>query len=1356
MDLLVDSEWQDRLEWVYQSALDTYLQPDASEEVSAATWFIRKVKEVFDSSASLEGTPLILFAGIESLIEFSVKDRLFKSRVLVHSDHVAFQRSVELLKDVYLSPEQQLVEQIASARLSARTAREKVDNHTQPGEVLELMVPLARHLYQVHIQNPECSTLPVEHEYEMDGFNRSLLRNWRRLLESGGVRVLNHSEIGAQEDVPKSSVLNCYPYFSFHEIDREYMLMVAVNTLNEAELDEKVLPEFRIPTITLAVVRQAELYEQKKNLPQLASYLNQLFDRLETTVIAYRFQLALEASSGEASAISRYWYSTGVVNLLGTGVDQAALEDEDVLDFWDRFVTEVLCARIPGVNRTEVYPFDRVYIMDWTGANEDTKASTIRVRVLETAIRSRDPRDLNQHLSSLKRGDRELKDFDVVDKIIKYRTNFELTKPSDLGDEFELKPLNQQGFDDVDLSGLKYRFEVTPPGKDELPQERLFKMVIQMLRLGNFKPDGSTTDAFDDERAKIWGFFQNMGIAYQYRHGLNLEREAPALHAMQRAYFEMLESFILSDSNTSGNGAKEASRRRLGKVVYIAYDPSLHTETTDKALGSDSEGNRLIPRNARFSMALVADDDPEKSAAELDAEKKDLRLLIELIIRQQLRDKKREKQALRKRMGILKQTLDQFMHRLRGEDIPPAVKERVENLWRGLSPLLETEKRKLDRVVIDPTSGGVIESLFQEIIEKDYSGLDLLGMLNRMRDVNCGPYIEKGYCDRGPTVTYLPSIIPGMTLRVPLGLVRESFEVMYKNACEAACTKNAPSTRNVTVQVQARPDHADSSGRNWFVDLIVENTTAPIPAATLARLNADTPVTIGENKDKLISTGIGVATSRSQLKDGVGKGADIRYVLIARDRLQARMTLPAILNQVKEQAHQVEPEIGSVVDAREEESGIPETDYVLYVEDTEDIAKKNIDYLRARFASCGLGLKWTRSFEKASEALKANIPRLVITDLDILQKDIDSQSDPKWGRHLLDSIFKLADPTGARPPVWIVSGKEVEECRGFICGCRSFKQSGYEMVEVGSNTDLLKVGQVSLLKSVKLLQDCEAATSALDGLAVENDGIPVKLIDTFPTEAGIEYLSASLGKKDFDKKLAAYFDSNKSRDVFNRIFVAKAAAANQKDLSDVLVSWFSHPGMPDLEIPDEPPRQLSDTTTHKTVVLSLVLDSALAGEMPLNFSHWCLCRNIVLHSGSLTDQNVADLWFGHIKDRKGIFSVIRHDLNSSASRFPKLADSAMKLRELVNRTEACLVADINDEQIMHSPVPREELSNQIDAVKTFQPGDRSVTFKEIAEAGFMLKQFTRDLPVDEKIRYQRLERGLSVLTNLMGGLGGKL
>lgn len=47
IESLGDSEWQDRLECVYQAALDAYLQPDASEEISAATWFIHKARKAF-------------------------------------------------------------------------------------------------------------------------------------------------------------------------------------------------------------------------------------------------------------------------------------------------------------------------------------------------------------------------------------------------------------------------------------------------------------------------------------------------------------------------------------------------------------------------------------------------------------------------------------------------------------------------------------------------------------------------------------------------------------------------------------------------------------------------------------------------------------------------------------------------------------------------------------------------------------------------------------------------------------------------------------------------------------------------------------------------------------------------------------------------------------------------------------------------------------------------------------------------------------------------------------------------------------------------------------------------------------
>lgn len=1351
-------DWAARLENLYQKTLDEFLQPQADIEDYATTWFIRTAHKEFPNTGEVAASPICLFSHIEYLIEFSVRERVYQSKVVFPdslTNRDEFVRAVEILRDTFLNPRQDLVENGARERLLQRTAREKKVAVSEPVELYELMVPISRHLYQAHgqlaVHNGAFDDL-----YEVDGFNRSLLRNWKRINEEGAVRISGQSE-ALGEKISKSSVLNCYPYFCIHEIDARHSLMIVVNSLNENDLDEKVIDDQRIPCVTLAIIRTPDNVVSEDDRSLLCAYLNQLFDRLETTVTAYRFQLAMDASAGEAAAISRYWYGTGVVNLLGSGGEMAALEEEDVIDFWDRFVVEVLCARIPGIRNTEAYPFDRVYIMDWTGANEGEAADFVRLRVLEAALRSKNPQDLNQHLVSAQRVGQNLNKFDLVDKVIKHRLDFEVQYFADR-QKFGLDLKTSQGFDRELDKSVEFHFE--KPDDDDKAIELMLKMVLQMLRRDTFEQvtDKTDEDAFnlDASRGLLWALYQDMGIAYHYRHGLDLEKEIPSLFSLQSAYDTCLRSGLTRANELKDKVAQVAGsqKKTLSKVVYISYDPSLHPDTTEKIVENGVEKvDHLIPADRRFTMILVADDDPLKSSAEIEAEKKDLRLLIEMIVRQQLRDRKRERGALRKRLNILSQTLNQFVHRLNAEQLPERTKQNIMDIYEGLKPLLETNRRQLEPVSISPESGGLLEVLYLSGDRKGKGFDSVRSMLEDWRNANCQPYLSQGRCDGLAKLEYLRPTSPWLDLKIPKGVVRECFEVMFKNACEAASSERSGRVGEVVVQVLSRPDVHDKSGNSWFVELIVENTTQRIPAETIANLNSEVPTVLGENKSKIHSTGIGVATARSQLKDGVGHGADIRYVMIAPDRIQARMVLPARLNVswLTEKADEVRSVACREGNQTAPTSAVGKKPTILYVEDNIQIAQDNLKFLKDMVSEDKYSIEWSSTFKGADsilKALKPASPVLVITDLDILKDDKSTHSDSKYGMLLLNSIFKSGADSKTPPPVWVVSGKTTGECEQLIAGCSDFGTSGYRVADDCCCAEPLAPGSLCLLKGVKWLDKSDIARAALERLAGTKEFQEFTQGDFHDVASEVRFTSGRLGKPTFDKKLSEYFEESKGLDDFRSIFVAAATAVTKEDLARVLSSWFKHQGMRDLELLEDATKPLYDTMIHKTIVLSLKVTPELTSNLPLGFSHWCVTRNIVVHSSDVSDQTIATLWFQTVKDRKGIFSVLRHDLNSLGLRFPDLVDDVQTMRERVNRADNMLSVMMNEEVFVHSDDPVNEVLSQLKLLSVPESGECAKMLRVVEELSGFLRTFIRKLPENEAQGYLRLELGLDSLYQL--------
>src|SRR5262249_18574975 len=146
-------------------------------------------------------------------------------------------------------------------------------------------------------------------------------------------------------------------------------------------------------------------------------------------VMSHKRGVLLETAAGEAANISRYWFGEGVSKLLESTAGGGGLEHEDVVEFWTRFIRDLLCAEIAGISFTEVYPFDRAYIIRRTGANPfplaadgaRTRIDRVEIRVLEAALQSDAPEDRFQYLTSAERGNRSIQaDFNITKKRINH------------------------------------------------------------------------------------------------------------------------------------------------------------------------------------------------------------------------------------------------------------------------------------------------------------------------------------------------------------------------------------------------------------------------------------------------------------------------------------------------------------------------------------------------------------------------------------------------------------------------------------------------------------------------------------------------------------------------------------------------------------------------------------------------------------------------------------------------------------------------------------------------------------------------------------------------------------------------
>jgi hypothetical protein len=841
----------------------------------------------------------------------------------------------------------------------------------------------------------------------------------------------------------------------------------------------------------------------------------------------------------------------------------------------------------------------------------------------------------------------------VSDKKIKYAYDFQIAGD---GESLLLKQLSGPG-----EAGEATRFTPQQTGEDDPIGMKLYTLMSYLT--GQM----SDTDERERRQAEIWQFYLDMGLAYDYVHGLNLKREIPVLNSLQEAYIKHLEKDVRGELKKKGKNleklieaekADDADGGKLAKVVYISFDPKLWPEARD------AEGELILSESERHTLILVADDDQEKSSSELDAEREDLHLLVQMIIRQRLRDRKREEEAVRAKMEVIDGAVSQFVHRLQGErDIPEETKAEVSQLFKGLKPVISLQSTALEPREFGANSTEIMAGLLLGLAGPASSCADeevQEALQKRMEGILSDSDAEASK----PLVRYLPSTLPGLTLRAPTTVIRESFDVMFKNAVEAASQAGDTVTGlspQVSVQVQARPrDPGNPHSSEWFIDVVVENSTEPVSRSLLDKLNCETPALLEKNpKKRQGSLGMGVFSSRTQLKQGVGRGADIQFLLVAPHQLQARMSLPAT-------ARFERPVAGAAAAA---EPAQTLRQYILYIEDVEKIAGPSVEYLESALAGSGVQVIWKRSFEAGAAVLESSLPVLLIADMGILQNDSQQEAENKWGEMLLDLFLEQASADGCSPPVWLVTGRSRTEVEQDISNLSSFQRSGYAFAAPDMN-DMIVGGLIHILDKTDLAKH-ERVREGVLKLVESRVEATIASSEKGPAPGApkeqYSVVEASFTARDFDQQLARYFEKHSQGFAGCHQFIGHGRGAEIGQLAALVRRWLLHPGVPDLEYP-RAPVSLRDTTYHKTIALVIAASSSIMAKIRPSTLYWCIRNNIVIRNDGDRRDGFHREWSRIVKDRKGLLSVIRHDLKMIGAQ--AMVDERL-IRDLSGAVDSC-------------------------------------------------------------------------------------
>lgn len=1375
--------WESALNRAMQRTLDAFLvDEDSRPDPLESTFLLGSLHQIAKAAATSSEDdppgPWTSFQNLRLLVDFQLVRRRFSSLTYASLPLVGQSvGGVSRVEDVVnIASDEQVIRDLMSKLVQADRALdmralkgevvERLDFVGEPGSPAasedrsdlfrELVIPLIGHLDQAHLRRTSETVEgwrpvvqgTVAEVAVVDQLHTAPILRWIELLEN---------------EYSSSKRLRAYPFTGIRKIDDCHVVVVVTPLLAEF-VDEKVAKEDRIANITLAVFRSGTSgCFRSGEIEGCSAMLRLAAGHTVSAVSSHRHQLALSRSAGESTQISRYWLGEGLVSFIAAAESSAKglLAQEDALDFWQRFIEELLCAKVAGVEGTETFPFDRAFLFNSTGSR-DQGEEILKVRVLEAGLMSTHPKKRG-YKTSLEREQEGIPDYQILftDKQIRETKDFSIVSDAD-GVYLVTDDGSGRRTLLVDLQTLRS----SRVDEEEMQVRPINHKVAALLRV-NVPVEGSDRENEVQEIiASVQESFDEIGISYQYQHGVDLQANLPAVHWLNRAYLESRISLAaIGSAGGHGKGGALAAGAVQAKVVHIAFDPAMIRRAEySNLLGED-----------HCTILLVADKDQEKGVTELNAERADLRQLVEMVVRQRLQGRRREEDVLEQRVSLVREALSSFVHNLNtysqqqnSSASQAAIDARA--LQEGIEPILSMRselRKKMEQVTLSDTRS-VIDLLLPRDAtrtdEPEEPGKRLEEVVNR-RLAHIG-LSRSSPDDRASRlrIGLLETIIPPLELSIPSGIVRESFLVMLNNAVEAAVADENPADPEVKVQVLARPrDVALAEGRAsshqasapWVLEIVVENTSAPVPGWLIGKLNQPRPERVNPNSNKRISTGIGVATHRRLLQLCLGQGADIGFVRSGPHHILARMTLPARLPQdrsdaVLEPANPVEAAPGN---------GQP---FVLFVEDDREMGKASFEALQEWLAPRGWHVEWCRGKQRAAALARNRTPKLVLMDMSIAQDESDDMDDRRHGLDLLTALLELLGREGS-PPLWLVSNDSPLDLRTAVSGLAdTVTRSGYRVSE-GDHGAITEPGTLALLSNCKPIERHGFVKEAVEAVASRLSPSPVPAREPAgdASPLSVPWVETVLDTRRFDEDVSKWTARryDEGRPV---VLVARARTNTRAEMLDAVRSWMLLPGAPDpdsLSSPEEN-RRFCDPLWHKNAVLGLSTQAAVFGSLPAALLFGFLRRNIWIGARAQEpSKEIAERWQRLQKAPNGVFATIRHDVKSLfAGREPTrealailAAVNALDQRVRPAEVENFLAALAHSKSGAEAEGLLKDLSRTLGSSTARERKELGRSTRELA---LQIARFAESLPAPKQQRWMRHRDSLDLVADLFGDQGG--
>jgi len=956
----------------------------------------------------------------------------------------------------------------------------------------------------------------------------------------------------------------------------------------------------------------------------LAKYINECSK--------HKLQVNMDSSIGEATDISRYWYSTGIGDLFQKDIISSFDNDKDSTQFYVKFIEELLC-KINKINNLEVYPFDRVFIFPSTGIddvqNPDIGSKEIEeITVLEAHVKSMDPLDKGGYISSWEgvatqdmvegyqsisgMGSRLTEDVDLnfSDKrVTKFKWNI-----NKIGDSIKTRKIGNI----EDNSGYI--------GSNLLLGTLLLSRKIQLELLSGEK--SAETNKLSRYLRKNRVNFDEMGLYYEYSHGLTLEEEFPYLYELQNLYFDVIADKIMMKSNNKdfrGNLSIPVSELKTkdirvkyrdkipqkilieklkndikfnykSKVIVVSFDPN-SIQNKEEASFVD------VTRNA-FTMIFVADFDFPKSVAELNAEIKDFKVLIQMVIRQIINHKANEQKIAHEQLRV-RGVLESSIHSIKSFLSNMEDKKQVDLvLQAAMSNLVSKTKSKVKEF----TGNNTYNDFFKSLLRKGVKTLD-----EQVEAYNIKDHLFE---------TKFNSIFfPSFSLDWDDAFVPEAFNVILKNAVEYASEYGSYSKIKGQVIVSMQLETLNNTEEYLVISII--NNTRNLSRSKFKEMNDESLTNIGIDANKYGSTGIGVVQARRQLQ-GVNTNNNIIYTMINENIISVKMSLKIEVlanerffhDETKDKEAFISPDVAFNGTLYFEDSKVNYEQSIAFME------KSDIDY---------------KHFVKCNNNFMKNAIILIL-DMNILNKyDVPSE------REGLNAIHDFKTLNTKNSPICIFSNGLGSSIKPKIVEHLKIDSGLVVIISEGDYDFKLKDGLIYIIDGVKIL--------GKEHFMILKHIILNTIKEIKPKKENINS-SFSYSSKQMLNDNGTY--NNDFSDTFNNLekvvedeyFYIALHSVKKVDLATALERWKAF----ETEIANDPKekRLVYNTTYHQNTLL-IIDDIELANEkQKLWVFYLGVTNNIYFNFNELSTEDIMLQWHDIAIKREslGYLSKLRHDIKN--------------------------------------------------------------------------------------------------------------